>query len=52
MKRKFIDYAQDIADAIDKIAEFTQGMSFEQFKKEQAYSRILWNSGRSCMENS
>lgn len=34
MKRKFIDYAQDISDAIDKIEEFTQGMSFEQFKSD------------------
>ena len=28
MKREFIDYVQDILDAIDKIEEFTAGMSF------------------------
>lgn len=34
MKREFIDYVQDIIDAIDKIEEFTQGITLEQFSKD------------------
>lgn len=34
MKREFIDYIQDILDAIDKIEQFTKGISFEEFQKD------------------
>lgn len=31
MKREFIDYLNDIFDAIEKVERFTQGMDFAQF---------------------
>lgn len=30
-KREFIDYLEDIADAIEKIENFTYGMDYDQF---------------------
>ena len=34
MKREFIDYAHDILDSIEKIEQFTSGMSFETFSSD------------------
>jgi uncharacterized protein with HEPN domain len=30
--RSYLDYLEDILDAVDKIKQFTQGMSEEQFR--------------------
>ncbi len=30
-KREFLDYLQDIKEALEKLEEFTRGMSFEDF---------------------
>ncbi|MFH0737514.1 MAG: DUF86 domain-containing protein [Candidatus Micrarchaeota archaeon] len=35
MKREFLDYLCDIADSVDKIASFTEGMTFEIFRKDE-----------------
>lgn len=35
MRREYIDYVQDILDAINKIEEFIFGMTFEQFNRDE-----------------
>ena len=41
-RRIFFDYLTDICDALGKCMEFTEGMTFEQFKKDEktAYAVI------------
>jgi uncharacterized protein with HEPN domain len=34
MKREFLDYIEDIARAISNVASFTEGMSYEDFVKD------------------
>ncbi len=34
-KREFIDYLNDIFDAIEKVEQFTHGMDFEQFAADE-----------------
>jgi hypothetical protein len=33
-KREFLDYLQDIKEALEKLEEFTRGMDFEDFSKD------------------
>lgn len=33
--RVYLDYLEDILDAITKIAQFIQGVTYEQFAQEQ-----------------
>lgn len=33
--RESIDYLQDIADAIEKVEEFTAGMNYDQFRADE-----------------
>ena len=33
-KREFLDYLQDIKEALGKLEEFTQGMDFEDFSRD------------------
>jgi uncharacterized protein with HEPN domain len=33
-KRDYLDYLNDIADAAEKIGQFIEGMTYEQFKKD------------------
>ncbi len=34
MDRTYLDYVQDIQDAVDKVVEFTAGMTFDQFTED------------------
>jgi len=34
MIREYSDYIRDIADAIDKAQEFTEGLSYEAFRED------------------
>ncbi len=33
-KREFLDYLQDIKEALEKLEEFTRGMDFEDFSRD------------------
>jgi len=33
-ERTYTDYFEDILDAIEKIAKFTKGMTYEQFQED------------------
>ncbi len=34
MKRTYLDYLEDIQDAIEKVAEFIKGMDYDQFAQD------------------
>jgi uncharacterized protein with HEPN domain len=33
-KREFLDYLQDIKEGLEKVEEFTRGMNFDNFSKD------------------
>ena len=35
MKREFLDYVDDVADAMRKTQDFTGGMNYEEFSKDE-----------------
>jgi uncharacterized protein with HEPN domain len=39
--RSWVEYIQDILDAIQEIAGFIDGMTFEQFKADQKTQRVV-----------
>lgn len=39
--RAYVDYVEDIADAIQKVKQFIAGMNFEQFKQDDK-TTLLW----------
>lgn len=34
MKREFLDYVEDMIDAMDRVTEFTEGMKYDDFAKD------------------
>ncbi|MFZ5918750.1 MAG: DUF86 domain-containing protein [Chloroflexota bacterium] len=34
-QREYLDYVEDVLDAIEKVAQFTEGMGFEQFVEDE-----------------